>query len=104
MGFIQLPQFKVKKIGAQRHAVAFYKVAQLEDWTSGNDWTNTHETETEREKERGRKRETETEREAGLRHRPTVVHHFPGALGKFHFCVISQVSCVLFTFMVTKSV
>lgn len=40
MGFIQLPQFKVKKIEAQRLAEAFYKVAQLEDWMSDNDWTN----------------------------------------------------------------
>lgn len=31
MGLIQLPHSKVKKIEAQRHAVAFYKVVQLED-------------------------------------------------------------------------
>lgn len=31
MDFVQLPQFKVKNTEAQRHVVAFYKVAQLED-------------------------------------------------------------------------
>lgn len=31
MDFIQLPLLKVEKTEAQRHAMAFYKVAQLGD-------------------------------------------------------------------------